>query len=123
MTKKKLIAFLKGEMETCEDILKDLAHSKSATLKRALEMPREDWALHVNDQTLLGRLVQARLKGEDIDVPQWHCECLYDEEFDFSEYKHLGYNDGVLHTVSLLLTEMGEMELAGRAAAAIYVND
>jgi hypothetical protein len=123
-----LVKLLTDELESCEAFLKTTAHDKSSEFddthtESVIAATPEQLGLMVNTEGLTLELVKARLKGEDIDTPQWHIKSLYDIEFDYDDYKALGDNDGRLRMLDLVLSHLGEEALAKRAVAAMYNTD
>jgi len=118
--KARLVKLLVQQLELCENFIEEKAKTKSAEFARIFAVPDDQLPLHVNDDGLSGELVKARLAGEDIDIPKWHIQALYDVTFDFEEYKAFGYNDGELNLISMMLSELGEDDLSARAELAKY---
>ena len=123
-----LVKILTDELESCEAYLRHKAHTMCVDFHdenkdNAQNASPEKLGLMVNSTGLTLELVKARLRGEDIDKPEWHIQALYDVEFDYEDYKTLGDNDGRLRMLDLALSHLGEEALAKRAAAAMYNND
>jgi hypothetical protein len=118
-----LVRYLTEELESCENFLMEKAHAKSRVLNEVLEIPADDLPTHINSGGLKEELVNERLKGNDIDTPLWHTRVLYDEEFDYEDYKALGVNDGELRVIGRVFQMLGKEELETRAANAMYTNN
>ena len=121
--KKKLVAWLKDELENCEEYLAEKAYAKSADYVTVLEASLPDLGLMINETGLKGDMMKARMRGEDIRTPGWHIQALSDEAFNFEEYKALGKNDGTLRTIGHILDMIGQKKLSLRAYAAMYNGD
>jgi hypothetical protein len=123
MARLKLLKELTDQIELCEESLELKALKMSAHYNAAIELPQTDLGIYINDPTILGEMVKARLKGEPVNTPAWQIECLFDCEFDYDDYRKLGENDGILHMACIVLNLLGEEELAQRALAAQYNSD
>jgi hypothetical protein len=123
LKRERLVNLLTNELELCENFLHEKAHAKSKVLNEVIAIPTEDLPMHINSSGMKQDLVKERLKGNDIDTPLWHTKVLYDESFDFEEYKALGDNDGELRVLGMIFRELGEDELETRAANAMYTNN
>lgn len=117
-----LIDELINQLNICEGYLAEKAHTNQA-YNDVLGMSEKELPLHINDVGLVGELVSARLKGESIDTPEWHCRAMYDLEFSMEEYKNIGTNDGALGILSLVFSRIDRDDLAKRATAAMYNAD
>lgn len=120
---KELLGRLQTELDSCENFLAEKARAKSQDFNAAVTMPKDELPLHMSEPGLLKEMVAARIRNEDIDTPSWHVRALYDETFDFEEYKALGENDGELRILEMVFSTFGEKELADRASDAMYTNN
>ena len=123
MTKnKKILETLQYQLELCENFLYEKARLNHQ-FREAVEMPKKDLPLHVNDDGLMGEMIQARLKGEKVDTAKWQTKAVYDLEFSYDDYKAVGYNDGALSIIYRVALDLGDKAMAQRALAAQYSVD
>ena len=123
MTKnKKILETLQYQLELCENFLYEKARLNHQ-FRESVEMPKKDLPLHVNDDGLMGEMIQARLKGEKVDTAKWQTKAVYDLEFSYDDYKAVGYNDGALSIIYRVALDLGDKAMAQRALAAQYSVD
>jgi hypothetical protein len=120
VNEKRLVKMLTEELENCENFLAEKAYAKNSEYVKVLEATLEELGLMVNETGLTLELVKARLRGEEISVPEWHVKALWDVTFDFNEYRLLGDNDGELRMIMRVARMLRRNKLAARAAAAMY---
>lgn len=123
LNRQKLLEEITNQVELCEQFLESKAEELSEQYNTAIALPQTDLGIYINDPTVLGELVKARLKGAPVNTPKWQIECLCDCEFDYDDYRKLGENDGTLQMAAIVLNLLGEEELAQRALAAQYNSD
>jgi len=97
----------------------------STTYKRLMEIPDKDLPLVITkypEGSCEHFILDCRLSGKDpFETNLSKClELLYDEEFDMEDYNKVGYNDGVLSTLSELFTQLDMTEESKRATSLIY---
>jgi hypothetical protein len=120
--RKKILGTLRYQLELCENFLYEKARLNQQ-FREAVEMPDKDLPLHVNDEGLMGEMIQARLKGEKVDTAKWQTKAMYDLEFSCDDYKAAGYNDGALSIINRVALDLGDHAMAERALAAQYSVD
>jgi hypothetical protein len=120
--RKKILNTLQYQLELCENYLYEKARLNPEFVE-AVGMPEKDLPLHINDGGLTGEMVQARLKGEEVDTPIWQTKAMYDLEFSYENYKAVGFNDGVLSLINRVALDLGDSAMAERALIAQYSAD
>jgi len=125
MNKELVLHQLREVLDNCEDFLRRQAHTRNQSFLRILACCKENLPAMLldilTDKEIV--LIEARLKGINIDTPQYHIQALWDVAFDYEDYKAIGYNDGQLSIVSLIASTLGDKELSERASNAMYNQD
>ena len=125
MNKELVLHQLREVLDNCEDFLRRQAHTRNQSFLRILACRKENLPAMLldilTDKEIV--LIEARLKGINIDTPQYHIQALWDVAFDYDGYKAIGYNDGQLSIVSLIASTLGDSELSERASNAMYNQD
>ena len=122
MTTAQLKKILTEELDYCESFLCEKTR-KNPTYQKLLDMPIEELPKHINDESPYDEMARARLKGEDINTPLWHCRALNDVEFTYEDYRHIGMNDGVLSFIWKIANKLHDKKMCQRAMTAQYSDD
>jgi hypothetical protein len=123
MDENKLKIALVERLEGCIEFISNLASDTHRTLlKIVLEIPFEELPLYISDTVELKReMVLARLRKEDIKKnPEFVLQSLWDIEFDFDDYKGIGFNDGELETLKMVFNELEDEAHAKECGAWVY---
>lgn len=98
------------------DFMVDTISSQEA-YKDLMGIPVDEIPLHINQYSQDSYqyfILTCRLKGKNpLEVDITRCiELLWDCEFSVDDYKEIGYNDGMIDTLNLLLRILGDEKAA-----------
>ncbi len=115
----KYVRELTGECKgNMEDAAKDTEHYQEVAQMTDADLPK-----HINELEPTRSLVAARLKKESMLQPHLMNQCMSNTEYDYSDYRAIGVNDGMLGVLASVLEIHGLDEEAESASAYIYIDE
>ena len=111
-------------IDDCVEYVVSLAASYNSEIRVVQACSMEDLPKYLNTVSKPAQeIVKSRLNGSKVMDFDPFLEVLFDVDFDYSEYRDLGVNDGALQTFSTLASRLGMDEESKRAASAVYSYD
>ena len=99
--------------------------ARCSIIESLMCLPLDELPLKINEyapHTPEHTIIKYRLEGKDPFQEKLGTimDALYDVEFNYEDYRGLGYNDGTAETLAQMLDLMDDPENASRAREAIY---
>lgn len=116
--------WVKEQIKECLDYVVEMAALRDADLRAVKRADEKDLPKFINVKSEAAQeMLKLRLNKEPYRDMEPFLQVLFNATFTYEDYKHLGENDGMLHTLSSMALKLGMKEESEQAYAAVYDAD